>query len=99
MVHLSKENQSTVFEAINLISRHSTQFRSNKHPTLYIGRAEFQFQVCGLDVILYYCSKMAVLLANNGDPDQVQHSVASDRGLHDSLPITISGVSRLSLRK
>ena len=35
----------------------------------------------------YSKRKMAKLSANNGDPDQMLHSVASDRGLH-CLPIT-----------
>ena len=37
---------------------------------------------------------MAKLSANSGDTDQTPHSAASDLGLH-SLPITLSGVSRL----
>ena len=34
---------------------------------------------------------MAVLLAHNRDPDQMQHSVASHLGLH-CLPITFLGL-------
>ena len=34
---------------------------------------------------------MAKLFANNGDPDQMPHSVASDLGLH-CLPITHMGL-------
>ena len=37
---------------------------------------------------------MAKLFANNGDPDQMPHSLASDLGLH-YLPDTLLGVSRL----
>ena len=37
---------------------------------------------------------MAKLFANSGDPDQMPHSAASDRGLH-CLPITLLGVSGL----
>ena len=37
---------------------------------------------------------MVKLFANNGDPDQMLHSSASDLGLH-CLPITLFGVSRL----
>ena len=37
---------------------------------------------------------MVKLFANIGDPDQMQHSVVSDLGLH-CLPNTILGVSRL----
>ena len=38
--------------------------------------------------------KMAKLFANSGDPDQMQHSVEGDLGLH-CLPITLLRVSRL----
>ena len=37
---------------------------------------------------------MAKLFANSGDPDQMQHSVVSDLGLH-CFPVTLLGVSRL----
>ena len=37
---------------------------------------------------------MAELFANSGDPDQTQHSAASDLGLH-CLPNTLLGISRL----
>ena len=37
---------------------------------------------------------MANLFANNRDPDQMPHSVASDLGLH-CLPITLLGLPRL----
>ena len=37
---------------------------------------------------------MVELFANNGDPDQIPLSAASDPGLH-CLPITLLGVSRL----
>ena len=37
---------------------------------------------------------MVELFANNGDPDQMLHSVPSDLGLH-CLPITHFGASRL----
>ena len=37
---------------------------------------------------------MGKLFANNGDPDQMPHSAASDLGL-PCLPITLLGVSRL----
>ena len=37
---------------------------------------------------------MPKLFANNGDPDQMPHSVASDLGLH-CLPVTLLRVSRL----
>ena len=37
---------------------------------------------------------MAQQFANNEDPDQTSHSVASDLGLN-YLPITLLGVSRL----
>ena len=37
---------------------------------------------------------MIELFANNRDPDQMLHSVASDLGLQ-CLPITLLGVSRL----
>ena len=38
----------------------------------------------------YVIEKMAKLFANNGDPDQILHSEASDLGLH-CLPITHLG--------
>ena len=41
---------------------------------------------------------MAELFVNNGDPDQIPHSTASDLGLH-SLPIALLGISRLKLVK
>ena len=37
---------------------------------------------------------MVELFTNNGDPDQMPRSAASDLGLH-CLPITLLGVSRL----
>ena len=37
---------------------------------------------------------MAKLFANSADPDQGQHSVASDLDVH-CLPITLLGISRL----
>ena len=37
---------------------------------------------------------MVELFANSGDPDQTQHSVASDLGLH-CLPVSCLGVSSL----
>ena len=37
---------------------------------------------------------MAKLFANSEDPDQTQHSAASDLGLHH-MPITLLGVSQL----
>ena len=37
---------------------------------------------------------MAKLFANSGDPDQMPHSAASDRGLH-CLPVTLLWVSQL----
>ena len=37
---------------------------------------------------------MVELFAKSGDPDQMQHSAASDLGLH-CLPVTLFGVSRL----
>ena len=37
---------------------------------------------------------MAKLFTNSGDPDQMQHSVASGLGLH-CLPITLLRVSRI----
>ena len=42
----------------------------------------------------YSYRKKTKVFANSGDPDQMQHSVASDLGLH-CLPITHLGVSRL----
>ena len=41
---------------------------------------------------------MGKLFANDGDPDQTQHSAASDLGLH-CLPIILIGVSRLQWEK
>ena len=43
---------------------------------------------------MYYEVKMAKPFANSGAPDQMQHSAASDLGMH-CLPVTILGVSRL----
>ena len=37
---------------------------------------------------------MVEVFANSEDPDQMQHSTASDLGLH-CLPVTLLGVSRL----
>ena len=37
---------------------------------------------------------MVELFTNSGDPDQMQHSVASNLGLH-CLPVTCLGVSSL----
>ena len=37
---------------------------------------------------------MVELFANNGDPEQMPHSMAADLGLQ-CLPITLLGVSRL----
>ena len=34
------------------------------------------------------------LFANSGDPDQMQHSAASELGPH-CLPVTLLGISRL----
>ena len=39
---------------------------------------------------------MVELFANNGGPDQMPHSAASDLGLH-CLLITLLGVSRLHI--
>ena len=41
---------------------------------------------------------MAKLFANIGDPDQTQHSAASDLGLH-CLPVTLLRVFRLQWDK
>ena len=41
---------------------------------------------------------MVELFANSGDPDQMQHSAASDLGLH-CLPIILNVVSRLQWAK
>ena len=46
------------------------------------------------DTIVWRGIKMAKLFANSGDPDQIQHYVVSDLGLH-CLPITLLVVSRL----
>ena len=42
-----------------------------------------------LSLLFYFWWK--ILLANNVDPDQTPHYVASDLGLH-CLPVTLSGV-------
>ena len=43
-------------------------------------------------LLFYFCRK--ILFANNVDPDQMPHNVASDQGLH-CLPMTLLRVSRL----
>ena len=45
-----------------------------------------------LSLLFYFCRK--ILFANNVDPDQMPHYVASDQGLH-CLPMTLLRVSRL----
>ena len=42
---------------------------------------------------LLICLRWKILLANNVDPDQMPHHVASDLGLH-CLPMTLLWVSR-----
>ena len=44
-----------------------------------------------LSLLFYFCWK--ILLANNVDPDQMPHFVASDLSLH-CLPMTLIWVSR-----
>ena len=45
-------------------------------------------------MVLYSLRKIAKLVANSGDPDQMPQNEASDLGLH-CLPNTLLGVSRL----
>ena len=44
-------------------------------------------------LLLLFKFKWKILLANNIDPGQIPHYVASDLGLH-CLPMTLLGVSR-----
>ena len=46
---------------------------------------------CILSLLFYF--RWKILIANNVDPDQMKHDVASDLGLH-CLPITHLRVSR-----
>ena len=56
-------------------------------PLPNVGRVILSFQGCRVYFIAFILFLMEILLANNVDPDQMPHNVASDLGLH-CLPMT-----------
>ena len=59
----------------------------------YVGRVHSHFRGVGSILSLLFCFRWQILLANNVDPDQMPHYVASDLGLH-YLPMTHLPVSQ-----
>ena len=55
-----------------------------------------QFRGVGAILSLFFLFLMEILLANNTDPDQTPHYVASDLRLH-CLPVTLLRISRKGL--
>ena len=49
--------------------------------------------ICHNRCVRFICTFYSILLANNVDPDQTPHDVASDLGLH-CLPVTVLHVSK-----
>ena len=58
-----------------------------------LGKSIYHFRDVRSILSLLFYFQWKILLANNVDPDQMQHYVASDLGLH-SLLITLSRVSK-----
>ena len=54
------------------------------------------FRAVGSILLLLFYFLWKILLANNVDPDQMPHYVASDLGLH-CLPMTLLQVSRVKM--